>query len=167
MIAYLQIVLQELARSLDALTPEQSFGIVFFQRSEALVVPPARRLVPATPEEKSRVLRWIDQNVIPAGRSNPIAAFEAAMQYRPEVIFLLSDNITGSGIFEIDQNELLAKLDELNPVERLTGRRRTIINCIQFLDPDPLDTLRRIAELHGSPRGYKYLSRRELGLAVR
>jgi len=52
-------------------------------------------------------------------------------------------------------------------MDRLTGERRTQINCIQFLDPDPLDTLRRIAEAHGGPGGYKFLGRGELGLATR
>jgi len=35
---------------------------------------------------------------------------------------------------------------------------------VQFLDPDPLETLRRIAEQHGGPDGYRFLSRAELGL---
>jgi hypothetical protein len=167
MIAYLQIVLRELARSLDGLTPSQSFGVVFFQENRAIQVPPRNRLIPATPDARSDALRWIreGENIIPRGRSNPVAAFEHAMQLKPDVIFLLSDNITGSGIYEIDQGELLARLEKLNPADRLTGNRRTLINCIQFLDPDPQDTLRRIAEAHGGPRGYKFLSRRELGLS--
>lgn len=167
MIPYLRIVLQELARSLHALTDQQSFSVLFFQRNEYLMVPPNRRWIPATANEKKRVLAWIDDNVIPAGRSNPLAAFEVALRMNPDVIFLLSDNITGSGIYEIDQADLLKRLDELNPVDRLTGQRSTQINCIQFLDPDPLDTLRMIAEAHGGPRGYKFLGRGELGLATR
>lgn len=167
MIPYLRLVLQELTRSLHALTDQQSFSVVFFQRNEYVMVPPQRRWIPATQSEKLRVLAWIDENIIPAGRSNPLAAFEVALRMNPDVIFLLSDNITGSGIYEIDQEDLLKRLDELNPTDRLTGKRRTQINCIQFLDPDPLDTLRRIAEAHGGPRGYKFLSRGELGLATR
>ncbi|HRQ75771.1 MAG TPA: hypothetical protein PK098_07615 [Phycisphaerales bacterium] len=167
MIAYLQIILQELGRSLESLTPQQSFGIVFFQRSEALVVPPPRRLMPATPDAKSAAMRWIDANVIPAGRSNPVAAFEAAMRLNPDVIFLLSDRIRGSGIYEIDQDELMAQLERLNPKDRVTGQRRTQINAIQFLDPDPLGTLELIARQHGGAegRGYRFISRAELGLA--
>jgi hypothetical protein len=60
---------------------------------------------------------------------------------------------------------LLAMLDELNPViDDLTGRRRTQINCIQYREEDPLDTLRLIAEKHGGPNGYKFVSKQELGL---
>ena len=62
--------------------------------------------------------------------------------------------------------DLLDLLDELNPVEARSGRRRTQINCVQFLDPDPLETLRRIAERHGGPNGYRFLSRSERGLTA-
>ncbi len=164
MIRSLQIVIRELARSLGTLSPRQEFAVIFFQRNQAVVVPPARRMTPATSEAKARALAWIDENVIPAGRSNPLAALEHGLGLGPDVIFLLSENITGSGEFEIDQADLLDLLDELNPIDRATGRRATRINCVQFLDPDPLETLRRIAERHGGPGGYRFLSRAELGL---
>jgi len=164
MLRSLPIVLEELARSLDGLGPRQEFSVIFFQRNEAVIVPPPTRLVPATDDEKARVLSWIDEQVIPAGRSNPLAAIEKALSFRPDVIFLLSENITGSGEFEIDQADLLALLDGLNPRDPGTGRRRTQINCVQFLDPDPLGTLEKIAREHGGERGYKFLDRAELGL---
>ncbi len=130
------------------------------------IFPPANRLIPATPEAKLRALQWIDDRVIPAGRSNPLAAIAKALGLEPDVIFLLSENITGSGEFEIDQEDLLELLDQLNPIAAGTGRRATQINCVQFLDPDPLDTLRKIAEQHGGPDGYTFLARAELGLTV-
>ena len=167
MIRSLQIVIQELARSLGTLSPRQTFAIVFFQRNQAVSVPPANRLTPATPQARARALDWIDDHVIPAGRSNPLAALERGLGLRPDVLFLLSENITGSGEFEIDQADLLKLLDELNPIDRKTGRRVTLIKCVQFLDPDPLDTLRHIAQQHGGPDGYRFLSRAELGLQGR
>jgi hypothetical protein len=166
MIRSLPIVIDELARSLGTLSPQQSYGVIFFQRNDAVMVPPTGRLTEATPEAQLRALEWIDEHVIPAGRSNPLAAIERALSFEPDVIFLLSDNITGSGEFEIDQADLLDLLDELNPLEGRSGRRRTQINCVQFLDPDPLDTLRRIAERHGGPDGYRFLDRAELGLTA-
>lgn len=164
MIPYLQFVIEELARSLASLGPQQEFGVVFIQRDEAVVVPP-RRAVPAGTSERFRALEWIDRNIVPAGRSNPVAAFEAAMQMNPDAVFVLSGNITGAGIYEVDQEDLLERIDQLNPVQRRSGERRTVVNCIQFLDPDPLDTLVRIAETHGGDGSYKFISRRELGLA--
>jgi hypothetical protein len=164
MIGAFQIVLDELARSIDALVPEQSFSIIFFQRGEALIVPPSDRLVQATGPEKVRALKWIEENVVPADRSNPIEALRAALALEPDVIFLLSNGITGSGQFEIDQDDLLAMLRDLNPVDPATGRRQTQIQTVQFLDPDPLDTLRKIALEHSSEQGYRFLSREELGI---
>ncbi|UCD74659.1 MAG: hypothetical protein JSV91_12825 [Phycisphaerales bacterium] len=166
MMASLQVVIQELRRSLDGLAPPQQFGIIFFQRNEAVVVPPPNRLIRAMEQEKRRVMDWIDagRNVVPGGRSNPLKALERALALDPDVVFLLSTNITGSGEYEIDQEDLLRRLDELNPIDSKTNRRQTQINCIQFLDPDPLDTLRKIAAIHGGERGYKFLDRRELGL---
>ena len=164
MIRSLQIVIEELTRSLGTLSEQQRYGVIFFQRNEAVMVPPTGRLTQATPEAQLRTLEWIDDHVIPAGRSNPLAAIERALGFKPNVIFLLSENITGSGEFEIDQDDLLNLLEELNPIEARSGRRRTQINCVQFLDPDPLDTLRRIADRHGGPGGYRFLSRAELGL---
>jgi hypothetical protein len=166
MIRTLPIVTQELARSLEGLSREQSFSVIFFQRDQALVAPPGGRLSTATRQEKTRVMQWIEANVVPTGTSNPVGALEAAMALEPDVVFLLSENITGGGQWEIDQGDLLALLERLNPVDPRNGRRRTIINCIQFLDPDPLDTLRKIAEIHGGPRGYKFLDRKELGLSA-
>ena len=102
--------------------------------------------------------------MVPNGRSNPISALDQALALEPEVIFLLSSNVTGSGIYAVDLGDLMAQLDRLNPVQPLTGERKASINCIQFMDPDPLDALRLIAEEHGSRGGYRFLGRTELGL---
>ncbi len=166
MIRSLKIVLEELARSLDALAGPQSFGIIFFQGDEALMVPPTNRLVEATEQATIEALQWIHRHVIPSGRSNPLAAIEMSLGLRPDVIFLLSENITGSGPFEIDQEDLLGLLEKLNPADPRTGRRATRINCVQFLYPDPLDTLKKIAQRHGGPKGYKFLDTDELGVVA-
>lgn len=165
LISSLQIVVDEMARSLESLQPPQEFSIVFFQQDRALVAPPGTRLLPSDGASKLRAMQWIDRTIIPNGNSNPLPAIEAALRLEPDVIFLLSDNITGGGQYEIDQRRLLARLDELNPRDRRTGRRSTQINCIQFLDPDPLDTLAIIAREHGGADGYKFLDRAELGLS--
>lgn len=165
MIRSLQIVVKELARSIDALSTQQRFGVVFFQSDDAVIVPPKGELIVGSGPEKLRVLQWIDRNVHPRGSSNPLAALRYALDQKPDVVFVLSENITGSGQHEIDQRDLLSMLDELNPViDDLTGRRRTQINCIQFRAKDPLDTLRIIAEKHGGANGYKFVSAEELGL---
>jgi hypothetical protein len=166
MIGAFRTVVDELARSLSGLVPAQSYAVIFFQRNAAVEVPPANRLVPVSRRAIEDTLRWIRTSVIPAGRSNPLEALRKALALRPDCIFLLSCNITGVGQFELDAASLLETLDRLNPIDRRTGRRRTQIQCIQFLDPDPLGTMRRIAELHGGgENAFRFLDRAELGLA--
>ena len=166
MVPYLQVVVDELDRSLQGLSPQQEFSVIFFQGSEAIEMPPAGEMVAATGEQRGKAIRWINGNVVPAGGTNPLVAIETALALKPDVIFLLSQNITGYGQFEVDQRDLLALLDKLNP-KNANGRRAAQINCIQFIDPDPLDTMRKIAEEHGGPNGYKFLDRSELGLGGR
>jgi hypothetical protein len=164
MIPYLRRIIQELARSLDALAPPQEFGIIFFQGDQATVVPPQRSLALATPEAKLKALEWIDDNIVAQGGTYPPAAIEKAMSLSPDVIFLLSQDIRGYGRFEVDQQELLDIFDQFNPADPNTGRRSVVINCIQFVYEDELQTMRKIAEQHGGPRGYKFLNKEELGL---
>jgi len=167
MVGTLPIILDELTRSIRSLTPSQSFAVIFFQRNQAVAAPPRNRLTPAVPDERERIISWMRSQVVPRGRSNPLRAIEAALRLRPDVIFLLGHEVTGSGQYEIDQDALLDELDRLNPRHRATGTRAVSIKCVQFLDPDPLETLRKIAELHGGPDGYRYLDRAELGVAPR
>jgi hypothetical protein len=58
-------------------------------------------------------------------------------------------------------------LETLNPRDPSTGRRLAQINCVQFLDADPLNTMELIAKEHGGPGGYKFLTRQLLGLPAR
>ena len=86
------------------------------------------------------------------------------MALKPEILFLLSADITGAGEYEISERSLLDAVDRLNPRDASTGRRPVRIECVQFLDPDPVGTLERLAREHGGIDGYKYLGRAELGL---
>ena len=164
MITSFGIILEELSRSIDGLVAEQDFQIIFFQNNEAVGIPPLNQMLEATAGEKLRALKWIDENVVPQGRSNPLNAIRAAIRLEPDIIFMLSNDITGSGQFEIDQDDLLEMLREMNPIDPETGRRKVQIQTIQFLDRDPLDTLRKIALEHSGEEGYKFLDRQELGI---
>ncbi|MFO0828177.1 MAG: hypothetical protein U0572_08500 [Phycisphaerales bacterium] len=163
LVSTLPLVIDELQRSLDRLTPGQRFGVVFFQRNGAVIPPGGDGLQPAAPKVIREEIAWIRENVRPSGRSNPLKALETALSWKPDVVFVLSTNITGSGEFEISRDDLLDRVEALNPIDS-TGTRRTRIRCIQFLDPDPLDTLRLLAERHGGANGFRFLSREELGL---
>lgn len=157
-------IARELSRSLARLDQRQSFAVIFFQRNEALIVPPAT-LLPATSENVHRAVQWFESNVFPAGRSNPLAALEAAMALRPDLIFLLSSGVTGAGEYEISADDLIAAVDRLNPATSRSGRRRVRIQCIAFLDRSSVTVLQRLAAMHGGADSFRFLSREELGLA--
>jgi len=184
MMPYLPIVIDELLRSIDQLTEAQNFSVIFFQNNEAILVPgpngradprkaelsrrSRQKLLIADEENKLFVFDWInlDRGHIRAtGKSNPIRAIELALdglQPEPDVVFILSTDITGIGEFEVDQGELLNLIDRLNSDRR--GIRKAVIKTIQFIDQDPLETLKKIAERNGGADGYRFLSRKDLGL---
>jgi hypothetical protein len=165
MLLHLSTVLHELQRSLTTLHPKQEFSIVFFQQNKSITVPPRNSLRPATPHNISTVMEWVQTSgeVIPTGSSNPVAAIRTAMKLQPDVIYLLSENITGSGRYEVPPDELIAQLEKLNPVDPRNGRRRVQINCIQYLTKDSLGTMQRIAEIHGGDDGYTFIERGRVG----
>ncbi|MCE9590289.1 MAG: VWA domain-containing protein [Planctomycetes bacterium] len=157
----LPFVINELKRSINALSEVQSFTVIFFQGDDVKEVPP-RNLKPANAETKKRVIEWIDPaagNIIPGGGTNPVKALKLALQYQPQLIYVLSDNITGNGRFEVDQRRLLADIERANSAG-------TKINTIQFIYQDPLvaKNLKGTLELISTRSGgiYKFLDAREL-----
>jgi biopolymer transport protein ExbD len=161
-------VILELKKTVRNLSEKQSFTIVFFQGDKAVEVPvPRTGMKPATTEVKQRVIEWIDPangNIQPRGGTNPLPGMQQALRYRPQLMYLLSDNITGGGTgatqYEIEQQRLLDEVQRAN-----SGN--TKINTIQFLYPDPLaqvpgkqGTLEQIAERTGGR--YKFVDAAEL-----
>lgn len=162
----LPFVIEELKKSIQQLNEKQMISVIFFRGDQVIEVPPAG-FKPATLETKQRIVSWIDprnHNIIPQGKSNPVPALERAMKYRPQLIFLLSDNITGEGAYAVDQRKLLTAINQANT----TG---TKINTIQFLYPDPLarlglpGTMELIAKNSGGV--YKFLNQDELKIKIR
>ena len=156
-------VIENLKKSIRGLKSHQSFTVIFSQGDKAIEVPP-QGMRQANVDHKRQALDWIDMgsgNVVPKGRSKPIVAIKAALRYKPEAIFLLSDNITGQGQFETNQKRLLSDVLKANTV-------KTRINTIQFLYPDPLVSigLKPTLEVISSETGgkYKFIDGHELGI---
>ena len=162
MIRSLPMVLEHLGRSMAQLAPPQRFSVVFFQDNDAVPMPEFATLPLATADQKRAVIRWMHQEIVPRGRSNPLRALELSLALQPDVIFLLSENITGAGPFEIEAERLLTALENQNPVLP-DGTRGTAIKCIQFLEEDVLGVLRQIAEVHGGTDGYNFVERDTAG----
>lgn len=153
----LPFVIKELKESISSLKEEQQYIVVFFQAGDPVEVPTAG-WKQATAENKRKTFEFIDLdkgNIVPRGRTDPVKAIKLAMKYKPELMFLLSDNITGRGEYEVDREELLKFLNDVNK------DRKTAINTIQFLYPDPLETLKDIAGEHGGK--IKFVTEADLG----
>lgn len=158
-------VIRELKRSINQLSSRQYFTVIFYQGKDVIEVPPfgidAKR---ATPTIKQQVNDWLsaDQyNITPKGTTNPVKALRQALRYEPQLVFLLSDAITGQGQYEIDQRKLLDEIERVN-------RSGTKINALQFLQEDPLvkagltGTMKLIAEQSGGV--YKFVSMEDLSI---
>ena len=159
----LDYVILELKRSIHELSPKQVFTVIFFQGEQVVEVKP-KQMKPATPENKRRVIEWIDPamgNIMPIGPTNPIPALKLALQYKPQLLFILSDNITGTGRYEVDRRRLLEEIENAN-------KGKAKINTIQFLYRDKLEdyglqpTLELIAQRNGGH--YKFVDAKELGI---
>lgn len=165
LMAEFPFVLAELKRTVNDLNERQSFTIIFFTGEKVIEVPPAG-LKFADPQTKANVIKWIDpeaRNVTPVGK-NPVAAVEAiraALRYKPDLMFLLSDNIAGTGQYELNTKTLLDEIKRANT-------SKTKINTIQFIEEDPSirygqkATLELIAEQSGGT--YRFVPATELFL---
>jgi hypothetical protein len=163
----LPFVLRELGQVIRSLDASQRFTVVFFRGAadprDRVIEAVAPGLKLATPEIKQRVIEWIAPDahrIVPGGTTNPTEALRVALGYNPGVVYLLSDNITGRGRYELSQAELLADIRRLN-------NSRATIHTIQFLYPDPLaavpgmrGTLQLIAEETGGM--YRFVDARAL-----
>ena len=155
-------VIVELKRSIGELSEKQKFTVLFFQGNDYVEVPPPG-LARATSGYKQEAIQWVDLesgNIVPAGTASPIAAIKKSLQYNPQLLYILSDNITGQGPYEVDQQQLLSAITSAND--------GTKINTIQFLYEDPLKqyglprTLERVSDKTGGV--FKFLDARELGV---
>jgi hypothetical protein len=160
----LPFVINELKQSIRKLDGRsQKFTIIFFQRDMAIEVPvPHKGLKIATAENVKRAADWItltSNNIVPRGSSNPVEAIKLALGYKPDLIYILSDNITGKGRYAVDQADLLELIED---TKKTKSAGRTKINTIQFLYPDPLGTLKMIAEQNGGV--YKFVDESVVGL---
>ena len=106
------------------------------------------------------------------GASNPLDGLLAALDRKPQVVFLLSRSIRRTdgreavGDWGPGREAILAELDKANPVRSsIFGppARAVQVKCVQFLEEDPTGVMRAIAEVHGGgPESYRLLPESEL-----
>ncbi len=158
----LPFICMELKRSINEMNSDQEFTVIFFQGGSPREIPPLG-LKKADKESKNKVFNWIDSShIIAQGGNSPAKAIELASKYQPDLIYLLSDNVTGEGANQVNQQELVQKFTEE------AAKNKTRINAIQFLHPDPFtalgkkSTLQLITEKTGGV--YRFIDAKELGI---
>lgn len=90
--ARLSIAKKELRRSINELGSEQSFSVYFFANDSFPMFYPQPNPTPlvASPENKQKVIRWID-NFDESGGTEPEDSLLEALQLEPDAIYLLTD----------------------------------------------------------------------------
>lgn len=175
MVDVLPFVINELKRVVNDLSPKQKITIIFFSgKGVDEVVGGSKRtgLRPCTPQFKESIRDWVSLENFRyetggRGSQHVEAAIQKALSYKPQLVFLLSDNLTGGGLgasqHEIFQPELMAAIKKQNK-----GTPPAKFNTIQFLYEDPLvraglkGTLKLIADETGG--NYKFMGARDLHL---
>ncbi|MBY0112511.1 MAG: hypothetical protein K2Y21_06795 [Phycisphaerales bacterium] len=171
----LDTVLLELRRSIGRLDSDQQFQVVFFREdlsgaTRVAAIDDASgkaTLLSATPESKRRVDQLL-RSARPSGRSAPAVGLKRALEFGPDVIFLLTSNIRRTDAGQADNTRVLRMLEDLNPKSRITGRRAVVIKTLQFVEDDPTGLMQAIADAHGDgPGSYTLLKIADIERAVR
>ena len=141
----LPLVLERLKNAVLKLDATQQFTVVFFQEDQAIEVPPKglKTAASSTRQQVAARISFESGHIRPRGQSSPVRALQLAMKYRPQLLFVVSDNIVGSGPYEMQPDQMLKLIDRLNP------DRKTVISTVQLVRRDPAQTLKRIAIEHG------------------
>jgi hypothetical protein len=96
------MVLDEVARSVDALQPGQSFFVIFFSDAAYPMFQPDRldALQPASPDAKRRLRSWLGTVEMCAGGQGIDEAIELAGSLGAEVVYFLSDGDHAASVVE-------------------------------------------------------------------
>jgi len=140
-------IVDELGVTLRGMSEKQRFSIIAFDGEGTKEVPP-RGMKRATADAKAKSLNWLapdSGNVRNAGSGDVIDALERAFRLKPELIFLLSQNLYGrpGTIYENNRAAIIKVVNK-------AVRNGTVINTIQFNDFD--DRAGLIDPKTGQPR---------------
>jgi hypothetical protein len=175
MVDVLPFVINELKRVINELEPRHEVTVLFFSGEGVFEVSAggkAKGLRSADNRFKAEATEWVtldNHKFATGGRGSKHVkqALTRALGYKPQVVFLLSDNLTGGGLgatqHELFQDDLIALIAAQN--KSVPAAR---INTLQFLYEDPLvraglrGTLDRIADETGG--AYRFVNQRQLNL---
>jgi RNA polymerase sigma factor (sigma-70 family) len=136
----LVVAKRELLESINRLSPESRFAVIFYEQSTRFVADAQGRrgLMAPTKENKASVERQLVQ-IEPAGGTDHMVAFRAALALKPEVIFFLTD---ADLMANADVDEILGEVGSTSIMAVEFGRGNA---------PDKPGPFRRLAAAtHGS-----------------
>jgi hypothetical protein len=122
------MVLEELARAVDGLRPDQSFFVVFFSDAAyPLFHPaPANTLAPATPDNKRKLRAWLETVEMCRGGQGIHDAVTLAGAIEPDVVYLLSDGeMAGSVVDRVSGADFGAAIVHTFGIQQPIVDRRT------------------------------------------
>lgn len=119
MIDKLSSLKSELNKAVQGLKPIQTFSVIFFRNQKALAFEEGRQ-VAATPENKRKLYKWLDE-VNAEGTTDPIPALDLALRAKPDLMYLLTDG-------EFPSNE-----DVKNKIASMNREKRTRVNTVAFV----------------------------------
>lgn len=160
---------RELKQSIEQLSPQQSFHVIFFDgftpdqvnaarrrgglaidedffKVGSIIETLPRRLVPAIRVFKLKALGYLDQ-VFPEGQTDPVPAMRRAFELEPDLIYFLTDG-------EFDP-VLLDYLDKWN------RDRKVRVFTLAFVFQGNSQLLKQIARAHGGQ--YRLVDEFDLG----
>lgn len=126
----------ELIRSIEHLTPEQSYYVIFY--NDGAYPMDADAPVPVTPDEIDRMRRWV-RYIEPGGGTNPLPALLMALRLKPDAIFFLSD-----GLFDPNTIAWVKRANRSR-----AGAGRIPIHTISFVNYESQGLMRTIARHSG------------------
>jgi hypothetical protein len=120
----IDVLKNELNKSIHSLQPHQQFDCMFFQDSQgsAFISTGRGQMLTATPENKDKAKNFLDEVAV-RGSTNPIPALEQAFKEQPVLVYLLTDG-------EFDDPDTAAVEAKINA---LNAGRRVHVNTILFL----------------------------------
>jgi len=121
-------VLDEVARAVDALRPEQSFFVVFFSDAAYPLFHPASvdRAQPATPENKRRLRAWLGTVEMCSGGQGIHDAVRLAGAAGTDVVYLLSDGeFSGSVVDRVQSADIGDTVVHTLGIQQTVVDRRT------------------------------------------
>lgn len=134
------VVLEEVARAIDGLRPDQSFFVIFFSDAAyPLFHPapgdaPATGLVPATPDNKRKLRAWLETVEMCRGGQGIHDAVKLAGSLEPDLVYLLSDGqMAGSVVDRVREADFGGAVVHTLGMQQWIADRRT-----GRLDPDRL-----------------------------